>query len=219
MTEKKKARIAQLIKADIYPVITSEFCAGRSPVDVLKAVADGGARIIQLREKTKSGSELLKLAEKFREITAEYAMLFIMNDDIETALACEADGVHLGQDDTPLAKAREIAPDIIIGISTHSPEEAREAQSGGADYINIGPLFATGTKKLPMQPLGIEKVKEIASLINIPFTVMGGIKSHHISMLAKIGIKRIAMVTEITKSDDITAKVRDLRRQIIGSDE
>ena len=207
-----KQRMKQFSEVDIYPVISSEFCMGKKPENVLKQIADGGARIVQLREKNMPKPEMAKLAEKYRKITSEYEMLFIMNDHVDIALECDADGVHLGQDDTPLIEGRKSAPDLILGVSTHSIEEALEAVENEASYINIGPIYATGTKSLSMQPLGLEGITEISPLINIPFTVMGGIKAKHIPGLLKAGASKIAMVTEITQAKNITERVCELRR-------
>jgi len=208
----KKTAIKKFRNIDIYPVISSEFCAGRSSVDVLKAVADAGAKIVQLREKHITKEEILKLAEQYRQITSDYNMILIINDHVDIALHVDADGVHLGQDDCVLETAKKIAPELIIGISTHSEKEALEAQSNGADYINIGPIFATQTKNLPFPALGTEVLNAIPPLLSIPFTVMGGIKEHHLKDLINLGATHIAMVTEITQADNITQRVCELRK-------
>ncbi len=197
---------------DIYPVISSEFCLGRKPVDVLRQIADGGAKIVQLREKNIQINEIAKLANLYRKITAEYNMLLIINDHIDIAMESGADGIHLGQDDTPLIDARQEAPGLILGVSTHSVKEAVDACNDDASYINIGPIYATGTKSLPMNPLGKDAITKIAPLINIPFTVMGGIKEKHIPELVAVGATKIAMVTEVTEAQNITEKVCELRR-------
>ena len=212
-----KSRIDQFKNIDIYPVISSEFCLNRSPADVLKQIADGGAKIVQLREKQLPKYKIAKLAEKFRKITAQYNMLLIINDHTDIALNIDADGVHLGQDDMHPLEAKTVAPELIIGVSTHSESEALEAVKNRADNINIGPIFATGTKSLAMAPLGPEAITKIAPLIDIPFTIMGGIKQHHIPELTALGATRIAMVTAITEADDITATVCELRRLITQS--
>ena len=201
---------------DIYPVISSEFCAGRNPADVLKAIADGGAKIVQMREKNISDRNLFQLGEEFRKITLQYKMLLIIDDRIDVAAAINADGVHLGQDDLPLEAARTVSDNLIVGISTHSLEEALEAQSAGADYINIGPIFATQTKKLSYPALGPETISAIAPSLKIPFSVMGGIKARHIPELCRSGATRIAMVTEITEAEDITDKVKELRKLFLS---
>ncbi|OGV31008.1 MAG: thiamine-phosphate diphosphorylase [Lentisphaerae bacterium GWF2_45_14] len=203
---------------DIYPVISSEFCAGRNPVDALKAIADGGAKIVQMREKNTSDRSLFELGEKFRAVTLQYKMLLIIDDRIDVAAAIDADGVHLGQDDLPLEAARTVSDNLIVGISTHSFEEAMCAQEAGADYINIGPIFATRTKTLSYSPLGTQIIGEIAPALRIPFTVMGGIKEKHIPELSALGASRIAMVTEITEAADITDRIKELRKLFLKKD-
>ena len=209
-----KERIEKFRNIDIYPVISSEFCLKRDPIYVLQKIADGGAKIVQLREKNITKKDIAKLAERFREITLQNNMLLIINDHLDIALKVDADGVHLGQDDMNPAEAKKLAPELIIGASTHSKEEALEAVKNRADNINIGPVFATATKSLPMAPLGPEAIQKISKLIDIPFTVMGGIKKHHIPELAAMGARRIAMVTAITEADDITKTVCELRKLI-----
>ena len=211
MNEKLSERIARFSRIDIYPVISSEFCAGRTPLEVLERIGEGGARVVQLREKNMPKPELAKLAVEFRKVTDRFGMSLIINDHLDIAVECGADGVHLGQNDAPLDAAREQAPELVIGVSTHSEFEAFEAQAAGASYINIGPIFHTGTKSLSMEPLGLDLLRELAPKITVPFTVMGGIKARHIPELVAVGAARIAMVTEITQAEDIAAKVRELR--------
>ena len=207
----REDRIERLREIDLYPVITDEFTAGRGVLATLRAVAEGGARIAQLREKSLSRRELYELAIDFRAICDEYKMLMIVDDELDIALAVDADGVHLGQDDLPISPARLMAPELIIGSSTHSIAEAVAAQDAGADYVNIGPIYPTLTKDVPCGDLGEEVIAKIAPLLDIPFTVMGGIKARHIPTLLSLGARRIAMVTEITQADDVEAKVRELR--------
>ncbi len=211
MGELKEKRLAKLRQADLYVVITEEFTAGRGTLRVLEEAADAGVRIVQLREKHLSGRDLYRRAEEFRRICDRYGILMIMNDHLDIALMCGADGVHLGQDDLPLAEAVKFAPDLIIGRSTHSREQALEAQSQGAAYINLGPIFPTQTKSTPVRPLGIEVIRETRGDLHIPFSVMGGIKAHHIPGLLDEGARLIAMVTEVTQAPDIAGRVRELR--------
>ena len=200
---------------DIYPVISSKFTRGRTPQSVLSEVAEGGARIVQMREKNLSKRALYELGCAFREICSRHNMLFIVNDHLDLALALNADGVHLGQDDLPLRAAREIAPELLIGVSTHSRDEALEAQAGGADYINLGPIYPTNTKETGFSALGEDFIRKLAPSLRIPFTVMGGIKARHIPLLLSLGASKIAMVTEISLADDISQRVRELRCQML----
>jgi thiamine-phosphate pyrophosphorylase len=196
---------------DLYPVISSEFTNGRDVIEVLQQIAAGGAKIVQLREKNLSKAAIYQLALKYRKITADNNMLLILNDHLDIALAVQADGVHLGQDDLPLTAARGLTTQLILGSSTHNLAEAKQAIANGADYINIGPIYATQTKQLSYDSLGLETMHQVAAEVNIPFTVMGGIKEHHLDELINLGARHIAMVTEITQAADITARVKQLR--------
>ncbi len=207
----KEKRMEKFRNADLYLVITEEFTAGRGTLRVLEEAADAGIRLVQLREKHITKKELFSLAEQFRKICDRYDITMIMNDHIDIALLTGADGVHLGQDDLPLEQAVKLAPELIIGRSTHSREQALEAEAQGAAYLNLGPIYPTQTKSTPVKPLGIAIVREAGPLLHIPFTVMGGIKERHIPELLAAGAKYIAMVTEITQAPDIGARVRHLR--------
>jgi len=211
----RNERRIKFLDVDIYPVTCEKLSAGRSNLEVLEAVIRGGAKIIQLREKDYSIRDFYQLASRFREITARAEVLLIINDRMDIALAVEADGAHLGQDDLPLRVARKLAPDMLIGISTHSLEEAQEAQRNGADYINIGPIFPTKTKTGVKLFLGPDAIATIKKSIEIPFTVMGGINESNIDQVVDKGACRVAMVTAITQAPDIAAAVRALRKKII----
>ena len=210
----REARTNALKQVDIYPVTCERLSNGRSNLEVLDAVIQGGARIIQLREKEYSGKKMYDLALKFREITTKAGVLLIINDHVDIALAVEADGVHLGQNDFPLKVAIKIAPELLIGASTHSIKEAIQAQKEGADYINIGPIFPTGTKEGIERFLGPEAIAAISPEIDVPFTVMGGISESNIDQVLTNGARRVAMVTAITQAPDIAAQVKSLREKI-----
>ena len=197
---------------DIYPVISSEFCNGRSVLEVIEQVGQGGAKIFQLREKHCSDKELYLLGLEARKIADKYGMIFLVDDRLDIAMACGADGVHLGQDDLAITAAKAIAPELIVGASTHNIPEALQACKEGCDYLNIGPIYATQTKSVPCGALGVGAIPEISAVIKCPFTVMGGIKAHSIPELRKAGAKRIAMVTEITQAENIVEKVKELRQ-------
>ncbi|MCD4812098.1 thiamine phosphate synthase [bacterium] len=199
------------MQIDLYPVVTEAYCLGRSSLSVCRDVIAGGAKIIQLREKDKDKAALIALAQEVRAYTLAADVLLIINDYVDVALAVGADGVHLGQEDMPIAQAREMAPQLLLGISTHTIQEAITAEQAGADYINIGPVFATRTKQLVFSALGPERVQEISRFVSIPFTVMGGIHENNIAEVLKIGARKIAMVTEITQAENIVEKVKTLR--------
>lgn len=207
----RNERLAAFAAVDLYPVTDSSQSLGRSDDEVLTGIIAGGARIVQLREKDLTKRDFYGLARRFREVTERDGVLLIVNDHLDIALACGADGVHLGQDDLPLSAARTLAPDLIIGVSTHDLDQALAAQAGGADYVNIGPIFPTGTKKVATPPRTPAAIREVAPHLRIPFTVMGGINQGNIGLVLAAGARKIAVVTAVTRAPDIAATVRELR--------
>jgi len=200
---------------DLYPVTCRKLSRGRSDLEVLDALIKGGARAVQLREKEISKRELLDLARAFRERTHAAGMTLIINDHIDVCRAVHADGVHLGQDDFPVREARELlGPLAIIGVSTHSVEQALKAVEEGADYINVGPIFATQTKEHSGLPVGIELFRQVRKLVNIPITVMGGINLRNVDQLLKAGADRIAVVSAVVGAEDIAGTVKEFRQRI-----
>ncbi|MGD2089026.1 MAG: thiamine phosphate synthase [Candidatus Aminicenantes bacterium] len=172
--------------------------------EIAERACSAGARILQYREKHASRQEMVKTAREIRKITKKYGTLFIVNDFIDIALIVKADGVHLGQDDIPIAAARKIVPPgFVIGRSTHSLEQALEAEQQGADYIGSGPVFATPTKE-DYFPIGIDTVKQVIETVRIPVVAIGGLNLDNISELQKVGVKNFAMVRAFQKD---TAKV------------
>ena len=160
---------------------------------------------------------MFELVCKCKLITDRYQMLLIVDDRLDIAMAAKADGVHLGQDDFPLKEAKKLAPEMLFGVSTHNAQEIRVALADNCSYLNIGPVFPTRTKSVACGDLGLEKAEELKTLVSCPFSVMGGIKEHHLSMLCSKGFRHIAMVTEITQAADVEAKVKQLRRIMKGS--
>jgi thiamine-phosphate pyrophosphorylase len=211
---KKEARRLLFQQVDVYPVTCEELSEGRSNLEVLEAVIRGGAKIIQLREKEYQKKDLYYLALKFREMTAKDGVLLIINDHVDIALGVQADGVHLGQDDLPLTVASQLAPELLIGASSHSLEQALQAVKDGADYVNIGPIFPTRTKEGVERVLGPEAISTISPHVEVPFTVMGGINEENIEQVLAQGARRVAMVTAITRAADIAKKVRSLQDKI-----
>lgn len=198
-------------ESDVYPVISSEFCAGRDPLFILEEILKGGAKVVQIREKNMADKPYFELLKKARLLTDSCRAVMIVDDRVDLALAVGADGVHLGQDDLPLAAAREIAPELLIGTSTHNLDEVRQAQADGCGYLNIGPIFRTGTKQLPMEPLGVELLQSLIPSVKCPFSVMGGIKLEHLPLLHSLGAKHIAAVTAFTAAENPAEEIRKWR--------
>ncbi|WP_332691089.1 thiamine phosphate synthase [Halalkalibacter lacteus] len=188
----------------LYAITGEEFHQGRELIEVMEAAILGGVDIIQLRDKTSSKREVLRKAKALRELTEKHDVTFIVNDYIDVALAVDADGIHLGQDDLPLADARNIlGQDKIIGISTHHIDEAREAEASGADYIGVGPIFHTNSKVDVVDPVTTEYIQQVAAEITIPFVAIGGIKLHNVDQVLEAGATRICMISEIVGAEDI----------------
>ncbi len=214
MTHSERMRL--FAAADLYVVITGAFCAGRNPLDVLDACMDAGVRLVQMREKDISDLALCELGRAFRVKTREAGALMIVDDRVDLALALDADGVHLGQTDLPIADARRIAPDLVIGASSHNPEEAIAAQDAGASYVNIGPVYATQTKSVPTGVVGLDMVDAIRPLLRVPFTCMGGIKAANIGPVLAHGARHCAVVTAVTAASDPRAAASELRALILA---
>ena len=182
-------------------VITTAFCAGRSALEILAQTLAAGVKIVQMQEKEMSGRGLYELALEYRRLTAAAGALLIIDDRLDLALASAADGVHLGQEDLPLIAARRIAPDLIIGASTHSLEEALAAEAAGASYVNIGPVFATQTKPT-MTPLGPEAIDRVAPSLRVPWSTMGGINLANIGQVVAHGARHPAVMSAVTAAPD-----------------
>lgn len=210
-------RMRRFVDAGIYLVTSGSLSAGRSTATVVSAALDGGIRLVQAREKDIPAGELVAICAELRKITHRASALLIVNDRLDVALSVGADGVHLGQDDLPVAEARRIAPDLVIGASSHSVDEAAAAQEQGASYVNIGPLFPTRTKKWSGEYLGLDGLRSISQHLAIPFTVMGGIRREHICDLAAAGARTVALVTAITTADDPRLAAEELLAELAAA--
>lgn len=207
-------RMARFDQTDLYVVITESFCAGRPALDILRAVLEAGVGIVQLREKELDDRVLFDRCLAFRDLTRRADALLIIDDRVDIALAGGADGVHLGEHDLPVAEARNIAPDLIIGASAHNPEEALAAQAAGASYVNIGPIFPTQTKAVPTGDVGPGMIDAVAPHLHVPFSCMGGIKAHNLGPVLERGARHVAVVTAVTAAADPKAAAAELRNII-----
>ena len=206
-----RSRLEAFRRCDVYPVITGGFCGGRDVLQVTRQVLEGGARIVQIREKSMPDRAFLELLRAARQLTWEYGALLIADDRLDAALAAEADGVHLGQEDLPVADARRLAPELLLGVSTHNAGEIRRAQAEGCSYLNAGPVFATQTKQLACDFLGLQTLTALIPEIHVPFSVMGGIKEEHLPGLLRLGVRHVAAVTAFTMAADPASEIRRWR--------
>ena len=196
----------------VYPVSCERLARGRSDGEWLDGVLAGGARIVQLRDKESPDGILLDKAKMFRRKTEEAGALFLVNDRLDIALLSGADGIHVGQNDLPPSEIVKLAPDMIIGISCNTADQARELGTMEKEgrlpvsYFNIGPIYPTETKEGLATFIGTDAVREFSSFLSLPFTVMGGIKLDHVRELVACGAGRIAVVTALTGAEDIAAE-------------
>ena len=184
-------------ETDLYALTDEGLSRGRSLEEVARSLLGAGIRILQYREKKKKDGEKLEQCRLLRRITSEYNACFIVDDHVDIAMLCGADGVHVGQEDIPLADVRAlVGTKMCIGVSTHAPEQARAAVQGGADYIG---------------PVGLEYLDWVCTNLSIPFVCIGGIKAHNIHDVASHGAKCCALVSEFVAADDIAEAVARTR--------
>ncbi len=198
-----------VIHGGLYIITGEEFSRGRSYTEVIQACISGGATAVQLREKHWPASWLVEAGRKLRRITQEAGVLFIVNDRVDVAMAVEADGVHIGQQDIPLELVRKIVgPHMVVGVSAGTPEEARAAEKDGASYIGVGPVFPTQTKKDARSPRGLRLLEEIRRATSLPIYAIGGIQIHNVASVIQAGADGAAVISAVVGADDVTGAVR-----------
>ena len=198
----------KLIDCRLYGILDLSYVAIADADRVTAALIEGGVDILQLRAKKSPISEIADLAEKLHALTFPAGIPLIVNDYPEIAATVAVEGVHVGQDDDPIALAREkVDRQIIVGRSTHSLEQAVGAQREGADYIGFGPIFATPTKP-DYKPVGLENIKSVHDSVNIPIFCIGGIKMDKLGEVTAAGAKRVAIVSGLLKAPDIAKYAR-----------
>lgn len=199
---------------DIYAILGEEFSKGKSNVEVTKELILAGVKIIQYREKNKSNKEIYEECKSIRNLTKENGVTFIVNDHISIALSVGADGIHIGQDDIPIEEVKRMAPNMIIGLSTHNKDQAKMAVEKGAHYIGVGPIFNTTTKRDIEESEGLGYLKWIQENIKLPYVAIGGIKEENIDIVKVNGGYCFAMISELTGADDILGKVKLIRKKL-----
>jgi thiamine-phosphate pyrophosphorylase len=206
----------RLPETDLYGITASQFSLGRSNIEVVKQMLEACIKIIQYREKDMSMLRMYRECIAIRDLTAQYGACFIVNDYVDLAIAVESDGVHIGQDDLPPEKVRSLVGDkILIGLSTHSPEQADKAvKLGIADYIGVGPLYKTFTKKDVQPPVGLQYLDYVVAKHELPFVAIGGIKEYNIGEVIKHVATYVCLVTEITGAYNIGLKIQSVREEI-----
>ena len=198
-------------KLRLYAVTDSAWLNGRSLAEVVREAIEGGATVVQYREKNKGYEDMLKEAREVCAVCREYGVPFIMNDSVEIAIAVDADGVHLGLDDGDLKAARELLGEgKIIGASTHNVQEALSAQAQGADYLGCGAVFGS-TTKTDISSITPEILAQVTSAVQIPVVAIGGINRDHISVLNGCSLAGAAVVSAIFAQKDIRTAAKEMR--------
>ena len=202
----------------LYLVTDRELMSVDTIEECVEQAVLGGCTIVQLREKTASSNEFFQTALRVREITSRLGVPLIINDRADIALAVDADGLHIGQDDLTYEAARKIVGhDKIVGVSAHNLSEAETAAKMGADYIGVGAMFATGTKS-DASPTDINELKCIREAVKIPMVAIGGINKKNVARLTNTGVDGIAVVSAIVAEQDIVGAARNLKALFMGVD-
>ena len=197
-----------LILPRLYAILDPEQTKGRAPQIVLEGLLNGGVQMLQLRVKALTPVDFLTLATQVRARTRAAGCQLIVNDRIDIALACDADGVHLGQEDLPLAAGKKLMGQKIVGISTHDLEQARQAERNGADYIGFGPMFGTTTKDTGLTARGVDMLKQIRAAVKIPIVAIGGINEQNVQTVWQAGADSAAIISDILGAEDIAMKTK-----------
>ncbi|MDD3590813.1 MAG: thiamine phosphate synthase [Thermoguttaceae bacterium] len=196
----------------LYAITDRAWTGKQSLAEQVESALKGGATCVQLREKELSDAEFLASAIELSALCKRYGVPFFVNDNVEIAIECGADGVHVGQDDMAVAQVRRRVGDaMLIGVSAHSVEEARDAVENGADCLGVGALFATNTKQ-GANVLPKEVLRDICAAVNVPVVAIGGIKKTNIAQLVGAGVAGVAVVSAIFGADDIESETRLLRQ-------
>lgn len=187
-----------------------DTAAGHEPVALAKILLTGGVRIMQLRLKDAGSREFLAIARAIAALCHDYQAMLIVNDRADIAKLADAAGVHVGQEDLPLAAARQIVGvEKIVGVSTHTLEQARAAANDGADYIGFGAIYAGGLKNV-RNAQGLERLREVRAAVDLPIVAIGGITEATVPEVLNAGANAAAIISDVVLAADITAKVRSI---------
>lgn len=197
----------------LYAILDPEQTRSRPAQGVLAALLEAGVSILQLRVKSLPPVDFLELAKRARTVTRAHHCQLIINDRIDIALACDADGVHLGQDDLPLSAGRKLMGQKIVGISTHDIDQARAAERHGADYIGFGPIFGTRTKATAYEARGPEMLKQIRSAVTLPIVAIGGVTEANVQAVWQAGADSVAIISDVLHDADPGAKALRILNQ------
>ena len=195
----------------IYIITDEVIFPGRTHVDIARAAVEGGASVIQLRDKNASDEYMIEAGRAIRQLTRDAGVLFIVNDRLEVALACDADGLHVGSSDRAASEIRHLLRGKILGVSAATLEEARKAREGEADYIGVGPIFDTSTKLDAGAGIGLEMIETLrAESGGLPVVAIGGINASNLADIAKAGADSASLISAVVCTPDMTKATRNL---------
>lgn len=202
----------------LYVITDEQLSRGMSHIEIVKAAIEGGADVIQLRDKTATSRKLYKDALEIRKITRDANVPFILNDRLDIALAVDADGLHVGQKDLPAKVARHLIGDSkILGVSVQTLEEAIQAENDGADYLGVGPIFeARSTKADAGKPMGLALLRQIRQKCSKPIIAIGGINKNNVIEAIRAGADGVAVISAIVSADDIAAAAYELKEIVLA---
>lgn len=200
---------------DLYVITDATLMDERSHLEIARAALEGGADAVQLRDKSSPAMNLCRLAGEIQPMARKFGAAFVVNDRVDVALVAGADGAHVGQADLPGRDARRILPrPLILGISAGSRDEARRAERAGADYIGVGPVFATGSKPDAREALGLRTLEQITAAVSIPVVAIGGITLENVTGVFGAGASGAAVLSAVVGAEDMTAATRAFKRRI-----
>ncbi|MCL9813958.1 thiamine phosphate synthase [Natranaeroarchaeum aerophilus] len=205
------------VTLDTYLVTQEDLSAGRTTTEIVDAAIAGGIDIVQVREKHRSAADQLAITRELREPTADAGVALVVNDRVDVAVAAEADGVHLGDDDLPVAPARDqLGEDAIIGRSVSTVAAAATAEENGADYLGVGAVYATSSKDVDAdeQAIGLDTLTEIAEAVDIPIVGIGGVTPGRAADVVEAGADGVAVISAITAADDPEDATRALAEAV-----
>ncbi|MFN3337467.1 MAG: thiamine phosphate synthase [Thermomicrobium sp.] len=199
----------------LYVITDRALARGRSESEIARQAIAGGATAIQLRWKTGPLSEALRVGRDLGELCSREGVLFVVNDRVDLALALEADGVHVGVTDLPVAETRRLVGDhLVVGFSPETLEQALEAEAAGADYLGVGPVYPTVTKPDAGPAVGLEHLRQIAATVRIPVVGIGGITAENASAVVRAGAVGVAVISAVVGADDVRLAAAQLRRVV-----
>ncbi len=203
-----------LSQVKLYVIADRKMCGDRDIEDVICKALDGGAQMIQYRDKESDDEQFLQTTWKLKAICGEREVPLIVNDRVGIAVKTDVDGVHLGQEDLPVVEAQGmLGRDKIVGKSARSIQQAKEAEAEGADYVGLGPIFPTASKEID-QPIGVDIIGKAEESLNIPFFAIGGINLDNLDQIVRVGGKRIAVISALVLSDDIRSSAAKLLEKL-----